>query len=137
MQWGMIEQIQFEYGLLNETVTALIILNKNTKANSDTNFFDTVAGVLPGNTLAPYLFIIGQDYVLRTSIELIEDNGFTLLKQRSRHYPAKTNRCSLRRWSSASNQYTWPNQILTAKLMASRKKHYPQGNQEEKKMRMF
>ena len=40
--------------------------------------------------LAPYLFIICLDYVLRTSIDKIKENGFELTKKRSRRYPAKT-----------------------------------------------
>ena len=40
--------------------------------------------------LAPYLFIICLDYVLRTSIDKIRENGFKLTKKRSRRYPAKT-----------------------------------------------
>ena len=34
--------------------------------DGDTEYFDIVAGVLQGDTLAPYLFIICLDYVLRT-----------------------------------------------------------------------
>ena len=52
--------------------------------------FDIVAGVLQGDTLAPYLFIICFDYVLRTSIDLMKENGFKLAKERSRRYPAQT-----------------------------------------------
>ena len=52
--------------------------------------FDIVAGVLQGDTLAPYLFIICLDYVLRTSIDKIRENGFELTKRRSKRYPAKT-----------------------------------------------
>ena len=37
-----------------------------------------------------YLFIICLDYVLRTSIDKIRENGFGLKKKRSRRYPAKT-----------------------------------------------
>ena len=58
--------------------------------DGDTEYFDIVAGVLQGNTLAPYLFIICLDYVLRTSIDKIRENGFELTKKRSRRYPAKT-----------------------------------------------
>ena len=36
------------------------------------------------------LFIIRLDYVLRTSINKIRENGFELRKKRSRWYPAKT-----------------------------------------------
>ena len=39
--------------------------------------------------LAPYLFIICLDYVLRTSIDKIKENCFELTKK-SRRYPAKT-----------------------------------------------
>ena len=56
----------------------------------DTEYFDIVAGVLKGDTLAPYLFIICLDYVLRTSIDKIRENGFELTKKRSRRYFAKT-----------------------------------------------
>ena len=58
--------------------------------DGDTEYFDIVAGVLQGDTLAPYLFIICLDYVLRTSIDKIRENGFKLTKKRSRRYPAKT-----------------------------------------------
>ena len=37
-------------------------------------------GVLQEDSLAPYLFIIYPDYVLLTSISLINENGFTLKK---------------------------------------------------------
>ena len=53
-------------------------------------YFDIVAGVLQGNTLAPYLLILCLDYVLRTSIDKNRENSFELTKKRSRRYPAKT-----------------------------------------------
>ena len=56
----------------------------------ETDYFDIVAGVLQGDTLAPYLFIICLDYVLRISIDKIKENSFKLTKERSRRYPAKT-----------------------------------------------
>ena len=58
--------------------------------DGDTDYFDIVAGVLQGDTLAPYMFIICLDYVLRTSIDLMKENGFKLAKERSRRYPAQT-----------------------------------------------
>ena len=72
-----------------------MILHRNTKVkvrspDGDTEYFDIVAGVLQGDTLAPYLFIICLDYVLRTSIDKIRENGFELTKRRSKRYPAKT-----------------------------------------------
>ena len=53
-------------------------------------YFDIVAGVLQEDTLAPYLFIICLDYVLRTSIDKIKENSLELTKKSSRRYPAKT-----------------------------------------------
>ena len=52
--------------------------------------FDIVAGVLQGDTLAQYLFIICLDYVLRTFIDKLKETGFKLTKEKSRRYPAKT-----------------------------------------------
>ena len=89
------EQILLAYGLPKETVAAIMMLYRNTKVkvrspDGDTDYFDVVAGELQGDSLAPYLFIICLDYVLRTSIDKIKENGFKLTKERSRRYPAKT-----------------------------------------------
>ena len=70
------------------------MLYRNTKVkvrspDGDTDYFDIVAGLLQGNTLALYLFIICLDYMLRTSIDKIKENGFKLTKERSRRYSAK------------------------------------------------
>ena len=85
------EQILLAYGIPKETVAAITILYRNTKVkvrspDGDTEYFDIVAGVLQGDTLAPYLFIICLDYVLRTSIDKIKENGFEMTKKRSRRY---------------------------------------------------
>ena len=100
-RWKM-EQILPAYGLPEETVAAIMILYRNTKVkvrspNGDTDYFDFVAGVLQGDTLAPYLFIICLDYVLRTSIDNIMENGFELTNNYRRR---------IRRWHSATGQYT-------------------------------
>ena len=58
--------------------------------DGNTDYFNIVVGVLQGDTLAPYLFLICLDYVLRTSIDKIKENGFKLAKERSRRYPAQT-----------------------------------------------
>ena len=76
-------------------MAAITIFSRNTKVkvrspDRDTEYFDIVAGVLQGDTLAPYFFIISLDYVLRISIDKIKENGFELTKKRSRRHPAKT-----------------------------------------------
>ena len=92
---GKMEKILLAYGIPKETLAAITILCRNTKMkvrspDGDTDCFNIVAGILQGETLAPYLFIICLDYVLRTSIEKIKENGFELTKKSSRRYPAKT-----------------------------------------------
>ena len=70
----------------------ILYWNTKVKARSpdgDTDYFDIVVVVLQGDTLAPYLFIIYLDYVLRTSIDKIKENGFKLTKKRSRRYPTR------------------------------------------------
>ena len=88
------EQILLTYSLPKETVAAIMMLYRNMKVkvrslDGDTDDFNIVAGVLQGDTLAPYLFIICLDYVLRTSIDKMKDNGFKLTKK-SRRYPVHT-----------------------------------------------
>ena len=56
-----------------------MMLYKNTKVkfrspDGDTDFFEIVVGVLQGDALAPYLFIIFQDFLLRTSIGLLKEH---------------------------------------------------------------
>ena len=88
------EQILLAYDIPRETIVAITILYRNTKVkvhwlDGDTEYFDIVARILQGDTLAPYLLIICLDYVLRTSIDKIKENGFELTKKRSRRYPVK------------------------------------------------
>ena len=57
------EGVFLAYGVPKETVTELMMLNKDTKAmvhlpNSDTDFFEDVSGVFQGDMIAPSLFII-------------------------------------------------------------------------------
>ena len=93
---GKKEQILLAYGLPKETVAAITILYRNTKVkvrspDGVTEYFDIVLqGILQGDMLAPYLFVFCLDYVLRTSIDKISENGFVLKKKRSRRCPAKS-----------------------------------------------
>ena len=84
---GKMEQIQLAYGLPKETITAIMMIHKNTKVefcslNGDTDNYNIVAGVLQGDISAPYLFIICLDYMLRTSIDKMKDNSFKLAKEK-------------------------------------------------------
>ena len=85
----------YQIEIICTQLAAITILYRNTKVkvrspDGDTEYFDIVAGILPGDTLAPYLFIICLDYILRTSIDKIRENGFELTKKRSRRYSATT-----------------------------------------------
>ena len=63
---GVIEHLLLTYDFPKETVAAIMMLCKNTKVkvrspDGDREYFDIGAGVLQGDTLAPYLFIICLD----------------------------------------------------------------------------
>ena len=71
-----------------------MMLYRNTKVkvrspDGDTDYFDIVAGVQQGDTLAPYLFIICLDCVLRSSIDKIKEIGFKLTKEKAEGVPQK------------------------------------------------
>ena len=77
------------------SINVIMILYRNTKVkvrslDGHTEYFNIVEEIQQGDTLDQYLFIICLDYVLRTSIDKIRENGFELTKKRSRRYPAKT-----------------------------------------------
>ena len=104
---GKMEQIFLAYVLPRRTAAAIMMLYKNTKLkvrspDGDIHFLKIVAGVLQGDTLAPYVFIISQYYILRTSIDLKKENSKNYLEHR------------LRTWHSVSGKYTSPNQIPAA-----------------------
>ena len=108
------EQILLAYGPPKETVTAIMILYRNTKVkvrspDGDTDYFDIVAGVLQGDTLAPYLFIVCLDYVIKP-----KKKAFRVDKEKKQKVPRKNNyRRQLRRWYSDSSKYTHPNRNTT------------------------
>ena len=85
---GKMEQILLAYVLPKETVTAMMLLysNKVCSLDGDADFSDIVAGVLQGDTLTPYFFIICLDYVLQTLIDLMKENDFKLKKGQETDY---------------------------------------------------
>ena len=91
---GKMTEIKKSYGILEETITATMMLYKNTKAMvrspaGDTDFFEVLSGLLLGYTLAPFFFILLPDYVLQTSADPLNEISFTLKKAR-RRYLVKT-----------------------------------------------
>ena len=67
----------------------------NTKAkvispDGETKLFEILAGVLQGDTLAPYLFIITLDYFLRNAFSSSQEElGFTIKPRQSRRIGPK------------------------------------------------
>ena len=87
------KEILLSFRVPEETVNAIMVLYMNTKSmvrspDGDTEFFDVTSGVLQGDTLAPYLFVICLDYVLRKAFDANKELGLTLSKSRSRRHPA-------------------------------------------------
>ena len=57
--------------------------------DGDTDYFRIIAGVLQGDTLAPYLFVVVLDYALGKAISGREEElGFTLERRQSSRKPA-------------------------------------------------
>ena len=93
IQGGKMEQILLAYGLPKETVAAITILYRNTKVKVRSPDGNRILRHCSRSTTrghAPYLFLICLDYVLRTSIDKIRENGIELKQKRSWRYPAKT-----------------------------------------------
>ena len=84
------------YDIPEKLLTAIKLMYSNTKArvlspDGETELFEIVAGVLQGDTLAPYLFAIVLDYAMRKALEGKEEElGFKLERRRSRRHPPVT-----------------------------------------------
>ena len=91
------------------------------------NFFDIVAGVLQGDILAPFLFIIWLDYVQQMSIDLMKENSFILKKdQKSMISIRNWYWCRPHKWSSASCKYTCSSWSSSAQPGADSERHQSQ-----------
>ena len=90
---GKMMRILKAYGIPPNLLQAIKKMYTNTKAkvispDGETESFDITAGVLQGDTLAPFLFIIVLDYALRKAMDGKEDDlGFTITPRRSRRHP--------------------------------------------------
>ena len=87
---GMMMKILRAYGIPDELVNAISKLYEGTRArvlspDGETDYFEILAGVLQGDTLAPYLFVIVIDFIMRKTIgDDSERLGFHLTKRKSR-----------------------------------------------------
>jgi len=73
-------EVLHAYGVPNEIISTINILYTDTMAqvlSPDTAFFAILAGVLQGDTLTPYLFIICLDYAMRIATDNDAEIGFT------------------------------------------------------------
>ena len=92
---GLLMKILLAYGIPEAIVRLIEGLYSGTKAkvvtgDGETELFDILAGVLQGDTLAPYLFIIVVDYIMTTAIDESQlEPGFTLKPARSRRVRAE------------------------------------------------
>jgi hypothetical protein len=87
IDWNYIENILLSYGVPNELVEAIMSIYYGAKAAVKANgnisdSFDLGVGVLQGDTLAPYLFVIVLDWVMRNAID--DSLGFPIIE------PSKT-----------------------------------------------
>ena len=93
---GKLMEILRAYGVPEKIVSAIAATYAQTWAkirtpDGDSESFQILGGVLQGDTLAPFLFIVALDYALRCAIGGREEElGFTLVKRASRRVPAKT-----------------------------------------------
>ena len=79
----------YSYGLSTKIVTAIMSMYSGTAtrvvtADGCSANFEVEAGVLQGDTLAPYLFVIVVDCVLRAAPIPDDSVGFTIQKCLSR-----------------------------------------------------
>ena len=91
---GKMMMILRAYGVPEDLVKVISKLYENTTArvitpDGETEVFNIVAGVLQGDTLAPYLFTIVLDHIMRQTVGDIESElGFEIERRRSRRHPS-------------------------------------------------
>ena len=86
-------EILNHYGIPDQIIEAIKALYTDTTAtiltpDGESPSFPIVAGILQGDTLAPFLFIVVVDYILRMSVDRINEKGFQLHPPRSSRNPA-------------------------------------------------
>ena len=92
---GKMLKILAAYGIPKRIVSVIRLMYEGTKAkvispDGESDLFEILAGVLQGDTLAPYLFAIVIDYCMRKAISGDEERlGFTLEQRKSRRVGSK------------------------------------------------
>ena len=82
------------YGIPEVTIQTIALTYKDTHAkvitpDGETENFEITKGVLQGDTLAPFIFVITLDYAMRQAIGGHEEEfGFEITKKQSRRYSA-------------------------------------------------
>ena len=90
---GKVIKILKAYGIPPTLLRAIEAMYTNTKAkvvspDGETELFDITAGVLQGDTLAPFLFVIVLDYAMRKATNGREEElGFTITPRKSKRHP--------------------------------------------------
>ena len=82
------------YGIPDAIIRAIAIMYENPQSfvntsDGPTDLFQTTTGILQGDTLAPYLFVIVVDYILRQSADLLNEKGIDVKPTKSLREPAK------------------------------------------------
>ena len=90
---GILIKILRAYGIPQVIVDLIECMYTDTMAkiitsDGPTDILEILAGILQGDTLAPYLFIIVIDYIMCTVMEGTENPGFTIKPRRSRRVKA-------------------------------------------------
>ena len=80
------------YGIPERIISAIKVLYTDTSSSilssdGETESFSIIAGILQGDTLAPFLFIIVVDIVLRMSVDTIKNKGFEINPRPSSRHP--------------------------------------------------
>ena len=99
------------YGIPEKIVDAISIMYTDTRAkvlspDGESDFFEILAGVLQGDTLAPFLFIIVVDYAMRKATDGSQDLGFTLCEGRTSRLPRAAKKSTHTAKTITDTEYT-------------------------------
>ena len=107
---------------ISRKLRAIESMYTNTRAkvispDGQTEMFDITAGVLQGDTLAPFLFVVVFDYALRKALTgREEDLGFTITPRKTSRHPQKsTSRSRLCRQHCSVIRSNWRRPRTTTK----------------------